>query len=297
MPATLYRGRFAPSPTGPLHFGSLIAAMGSYLEAKSRAGEWLVRMEDLDPPRCMPDTDQRIINTLAAYGFEWDGEIVWQSQRFDLYAEALEQLRTKHLVYRCDCSRKAIIQRCSQGLYGAIYDGHCRHLEQDDGASRIIASGTSSYADRLQGHIQQNLAQDIGDFHLLRRDGFYAYHIGVVVDDALQGISDIVRGFDLLDSTPRQIYLQQQLNYPTPSYAHLPLAIKPDGQKLSKQNLATALDDNKPVPAIWEALQFLGQRPPRELQIASLNEIWAWALQHWCLQRVPAAQGIETHIL
>ena len=297
MPAPLYRGRFAPSPTGPLHFGSLIAAVGSYLEAKSQAGEWLVRMEDLDPPRCMQGADQRIINSLAAYGFEWDGEIVWQSQRFELYADALEQLRRKQLVYRCNCSRKAIIQRCSQGLYGAIYDGHCRHLQQELGASRIIASGNISYADRLQGHIQQNLAQEIGDFHLLRRDGFYAYHIGVVVDDALQGISDIVRGFDLLDSTPRQIYLQRQLCYPTPRYTHLPLAVKPDGQKLSKQNLATALDDSNPVPALWEALCFLGQQPPIALQQVSLTEIWAWALEHWSLQSVPAAQGIQTPIL
>lgn len=296
MSLPLYRGRFAPSPTGPLHFGSLIAAVGSYLEAKSRAGEWLVRMEDLDPPRSMPGADQRIITTLAAYGFEWDGDIVFQSHRFDLYADALEQLRLQDQVYLCDCSRKAIIQRCVQGEYGAIYDGHCRNIQQQAGAMRIVVTGCIRYADRLQGNIQQDLDKDIGDFHLLRRDGFYAYHIGVVVDDALQGITDIVRGFDLLDSSPRQIYLQQQLGYPTPSYAHLPLAIKPDGQKLSKQNLATALDDSNPVPALWKALDFLGQQPPLELQRDSLAELWMWAIANWKFDNVPRAEGIQVDV-
>lgn len=297
MPTPLYRGRFAPSPTGPLHFGSLVAAVGSYLEAKSHDGEWLVRMEDLDPPRSMPGADQAIIKTLAAYGFEWHGDIVFQSQRFALYAEALEQLRQQGEMYRCDCSRKEIIQRCVQGEYGAIYDGHCRLIEQQEGASRIQVHGSIKYADRLQGNIQQHLEEDIGDFHLLRRDGYYAYHIGVVVDDALQGITDIVRGFDLLDSTPRQIYLQQQLRYPTPDYAHLPLALKPDGQKLSKQNLATALDDNKPVPALWEALAFLGQQPPLELQKESLAGTWAWAIDNWNFDCIPRVKGVETHVL
>jgi len=297
MSPPIYRGRFAPSPTGPLHFGSLIAAVGSYLEAKSHNGEWLVRMEDLDPPRSMPGADQAIIKTLDAYGFEWHGEIAFQSQRFELYTEALEQLRKQGQVYNCDCSRKAIIQRCGQGQYGAIYDGHCRSIDQQEGATRIQVQGRIQYADRLQGDIKQDLEKDIGDFHLLRRDGFYAYHIGVVVDDALQGITDIVRGFDLLDSTPRQIYLQQQLGYVTPSYAHLPLALKPDGQKLSKQNLATALDDDNSVPALWEALAFLGQQPPLELQRESLEELWSWATENWNFRSIPKTEGIETHVL
>lgn len=293
MPLPLYRGRFAPSPTGPLHFGSLIAAVGSYLEAKSRNGEWLVRMEDLDPPRCMPGADQAIIHSLAAYGFEWDGEIVYQSQRFDLYAQALEALRAQDQTYFCNCSRKAIIERCAQGQYGAIYDAHCRNTQQQEGATRIKVTGAICYADRLQGDVYQDLAQDIGDFHLLRRDGLYAYHIGVVIDDALQGITDIVRGFDLLDSTPRQIYLQQQLGYATPGYAHLPLALKADGQKLSKQNLAQALDNDKPVPVLWEALNFLGQQPPQELRSMSLSECWAWAIANWNFSHIPKAEGIE----
>lgn len=323
MPDTspIYRGRFAPSPSGPLHFGSLIAAAGSYLDAKAHQGEWLVRMEDLDPPREVAGAADSILRTLDAYGFEWDGDVVYQSQRYDLYAAALEQLNQQDLLYYCECTRKGIIARCPQGQWGAVYDGLCRskHREKptidnapysvrikvDNAISyaddlqgrREFPHGSGTYADRLQGAVSQNLVTEIGDFHLLRKDGLYAYHLGVVVDDAEQGITDIVRGYDLLDSTPRQIYLQQQLGHPTPRYAHLPLALKPDGDKLSKQTKATGLDNKHPVPALWEAIKFLGQDIPTELQQASLAEVWNWAFEHWAFERIPHTTGVETHIL
>ncbi len=297
-PAAVYRGRFAPSPSGPLHFGSLIAAVGSYLDALSHDGQWLVRMEDLDPPREQAGAAADILRTLEAYGFEWHGAVVYQSQRHALYAQALAQLHQQGLLYYCDCTRKGIIARCAQGQYGAIYDGHCaaRALPAAPGrAIRIRVAGEVGFVDRLQGSIYQNLCSEIGDFHLLRKDGLYAYHLGVVVDDAAQGITDIVRGFDLLDSTPRQIYLQQQLGYPTPRYAHLPLALKPDGDKLSKQTHASALNTENPAPVLWQALAFLQLNPPAALQAASLPTLWQWGREHWALEKLPARSGQVVH--
>lgn len=300
-PTRFYRGRFAPSPSGPLHFGSLIAAVGSYLDAKRHNGEWLVRMEDLDPPREKVGAAESILHSLEAFGFEWDGEVIYQSQRYDLYADALHSLQQKGLLYYCDCIRKNIIARCSHGAYGAIYDGYCSDRELPEApnqAIRIRVKGDITFNDRLQGSVIQDLQQDIGDFHLLRRDGLYAYHIGVVVDDAEQGITDIVRGYDLLDSTPRQIYLQKQLDYLIPQYAHLPLALKPDGDKLSKQNQATAINDQNPVPGLWEALNFLGQQPPSELKREQTVEtLWDWAIQNWTFEEIPKTPGQVTHIL
>lgn len=287
-----YRGRFAPSPTGHLHFGSLLAATASYLDAKAHNGTWLVRMEDLDPPREQAGAADDILRTLDAFGLHWDETVVYQSQRSELYQHAIEQLNQQGLLYACHCTRKAIIARCKQGEYGAIYDGHCQNanlstLEPKERSRRIKADGVVEFDDLIQGHISQNLSQDIGDFHLIRRDGLFAYHIGVVVDDYEQGITHIVRGFDLLDSTPRQLYLMQCLGYLPPQYAHIPLATHPDKQKLSKQTSALALDPTQANRLITSALHFLGQNPPDDLHSHPIEDIWMWAVAHWHIDNIP----------
>ena len=299
--SVLYRGRFAPSPTGPLHFGSLVAALGSYLEAKRYGGVWLIRIEDLDPPREMPGAADSILNTLENYGFEWDEEVVYQSRRLEQYAEALEKLNTLGLIYPCICPRKDIILRCQSGQFGAIYDGHCSNnnlpLDSHRASLRIKASSNIEFRDGIQGLIWQDLGEEVGDFNLKRRDGLYSYHIGVTVDDYLQGITHVVRGYDLLGATPRHIYLQRCLNYPMPAYSHLPLAIKQDGSKLSKQNLAVPLDSAKPTIALWEALNLVGHSPPKALRKAGLSEIWKWAADNWQIAKVPCASGILSPFL
>ncbi len=296
MSAAHYRGRFAPSPTGPLHFGSLIAAVGSYLEANTQNGEWLVRMEDLDPPREMPGAADGILKTLESYGFEWDGEVLYQSRRGDAYEAALDQLRSSGQLYPCACTRKEIADSAVQGIEGPVYPGTCR-AGLHGRAPRAWRVRTSmdeiEFDDAIQGHQQQVLERDIGDFVLKRADGFYAYQLAVVVDDAAQGITHIVRGADLLDSTPRQIWLQRLLGLPTPHYAHLPVAVNEHGEKLSKQTLATALDASRPAPALWQALDFLGQHPPSALQRAPLAELWAWARANWAISRIAAGHSLH----
>ena len=286
----LYRGRFAPSPTGPLHFGSLIAAVGSYLEAKSRHGEWLVRMEDLDPPREMPGAADLILQTLDAYGFEWDGPVLYQSRCSDAYEAALEQLRRDGWLYPCNCTRREIADSAVRGIEGPVYPGTCRGRLPGREARAWRVQTTMQeilFADALQGQQSQVLERDIGDFVLKRADGLFAYQLAVVVDDAEQGITHIVRGADLLTSTPRQIWLQQRLGLPAPHYTHLPVATNAAGEKLSKQTLAPALDLSQPVPALWRTLKFLGQQPPVELTTGSLAELWKWSFNHWDIGRVP----------
>ncbi len=293
-------GRFAPSPTGPLHFGSLLAALASYLETKTKGGKWLVRMEDLDKPREMAGAASKILHTLEAFEFEWDGEVVYQSQRSVLYQDALNQLNTKSLIYGCDCSRKEIADSYNQrpaqhGIDGLIYPGTCRHKAKVKlpHASRVVVdSNPIAFTDAIQGNIQQNLAHDIGDFVLKRADGLYAYQLAVVVDDFVQEITHIVRGADLLDSTPRQIYLQQNLNYPTPQYAHIPAASNTAGEKLSKQTLAPAINAAQASTLLIHALSFLGQQPPKDLSANSIDDIWQWAKQHWDIKKVPSHSSI-----
>ena len=290
-PELPYRGRFAPSPTGPLHFGSLIAAVASYLEAKTREGEWLLRMEDLDRPREMPGAADVILRTLQAFGFEWDGPVLYQSRRDEAYAAALERLRQAELVYGCACTRREIADSAIDGIDGPVYPGTCRGglpSGKSPRAWRMVTEDRNiALDDAIQGRLSQNLQRDIGDFVLKRADGLYAYQLAVVVDDAEQGITHVVRGADLLDSTPRQIYLQQTLNYATPRYAHVPVAANAGGEKLSKQTLAAALDAASAAPLLWQALQFLGQRPDPALQQADLDAVWAWAQAHWQLERIP----------
>jgi glutamyl-Q tRNA(Asp) synthetase len=286
-----YRGRFAPSPTGPLHFGSLVAAVASYLEAKSRAGEWLVRMEDLDTPRVVPGAADEILRALEACGMQWDGAIVSQSKRTDAYHAELHRLRAAGLVYACACSRREIADSALSGIEGPVYPGTCRNglaPGKTVRAWRINTRGAEiGFDDAVQGHVQQNLETDIGDFVLLRADHIYAYQLAVVVDDAEQGITDVVRGADLLDSTPRQIYLQQLLKFATPHYCHVPVAVNAAGEKLSKQTRAQPVDYARPSSALLPVLRFLGQQPPTSLVNAGTKEFWDWAIANWRIDRVP----------
>lgn len=294
-----YRGRFAPSPTGHLHFGSLLAATASYLDAKANNGTWLVRMEDLDPPREQAGAADDILKTLEAFGLHWDEPVVYQSQRSEYYQNAIEQLEKQGLLYACCCTRKAIMARCKQGKYGVIYDGYSQDLNliqkhPEERSRRIKAEGIITFDDVIQGRITQNLNAEIGDFHLIRRDGLFAYHLGVVADDHLQNITHIVRGFDLLDSTPRQIYIMNCLGHLPPQYAHIPLAAHPDKQKLSKQTAALALDTSKANTLIVAALAFLGQNPPSDLHTYNLKDIWDWGVTHWHIDNIPKTEQLPS---
>ncbi len=296
--AAPYRGRFAPSPTGPLHFGSLVAAVGSYLDARTHAGEWLLRMEDVDTPRNVAGAADGILATLEVYGFEWDGPVLWQSTRFAAYAAALERLVAAGLAYGCACSRKEIADSGSHPAIdgGLAYPGTCRNGLPAGRAARAwrlrVDDTSTGFVDRLQGSVVQHLESDVGDFVLRRADGLFAYQLAVAVDDEFQGISDIVRGADLLASTPRQIWLQRCLGYATPRYAHLPVASNAAGEKLSKQTLAPAIELGQAATQLVCALSFLGQAVPAELAAAPVSEVWAWALAHWSFATIPRRPSI-----
>lgn len=295
-----YRGRFAPSPTGPLHFGSLIAAVGSYLQARTRSGEWLLRMEDVDTTRSMAGAADEILYALDDYGFEWDGELLYQSRRDETYEAVLQGLREQDRIYPCSCSRKEIQERIrNEGLLPGIYPGTCRE-RAPSAAARLawrlrVDAIDVGFVDALQGEFHQQMDTEVGDFVLRRADGLYAYQLAVVVDDYLQGITEVVRGSDLLDNTPRQIFLQRLLRYPTPDYVHLPVAVNEQGQKLSKQTYAAPLERKRPGPALWRALAFLGQHPPHELDHAPTQDIWAWAMENWSLAQVPKQITLSEH--
>jgi glutamyl-Q tRNA(Asp) synthetase len=283
-----YRGRFAPSPTGPLHFGSLVAAVASWLDARAAGGEWLVRIEDVDETRTVPGADREILAQLAAFGLSHDGEVVWQSRRKAHYDEALARLATRGLVYRCRCSRREIADSAIAGPDGPVYPGTCRTLGLDaatPGADRILVDGEAiAFTDRVQGRIIQDVARELGDFVLKRRDGLHAYQLAVVVDDSLQGVTDVVRGADLLASTPRQILLQRLLGFPEPRYIHVPVATDAQGEKLSKQHLAAPIDVRRASDALNAALEFLGQEKVRAGPPAA---ILATAASRWDAARIP----------
>ena len=291
-----YRGRFAPSPTGELHFGSLVAALGSYLDARSRNGEWLLRMEDLDQTRELPGAGDEILRTLDAFGFIWDGEVIYQSRRTEAYRYALEQLRKEGVVYPCECSRKTILVDGRAGVEGIVYPGTCRDREIDESSARTLRLVATSDLITLNDLIQQSLTQclreDIGDFVVRRADGFHAYQLAVVVDDAWQGITHIVRGADLLLSTPRQIYLQRLLGEYQPDYAHLPLAVDSAGNKLSKQAASLPVRREEPLAALVNALAYLGQPLPSDA-FTGLDEFWQWAAAHWDRSVIPRQIKIE----
>nr|WP_101120475.1 tRNA glutamyl-Q(34) synthetase GluQRS [Neisseria meningitidis] len=288
----MYTGRFAPSPTGLLHIGSLLTAAASYADARSNGGKWLVRMEDLDPPREMPGAASHILHTLEAFGFEWDGEVAYQSHRYALYEETLCRLQTAGLVYPCHCSRKDWQAGARRGADGFVYNGRCRHPGQRPApqgkqpAWRIhVPDRIIGFSDGIVGGYAQNLARDIGDFVLLRADGYWAYQLAVVADDAEQGVTHIVRGQDLLVSTPRQIYLQQCLGVPTPQYAHLPLLTNAQGQKWSKQTLAPALDLNRREQLLRQVFRYL--KLPEAPETDRPAELLDWAVAHWDMDKVP----------
>jgi glutamyl-Q tRNA(Asp) synthetase len=291
-----YRGRFAPSPTGPLHFGSLVAAVGSYLSARAQGGEWLVRMEDLDPPREVKGAADDILRTLEVYGFEWDGAVLYQSRRRDAYESAIDILRHQGALYACGCTRKEIADSSVHGIEGLVYPGTCRAGLAAGRRARALRVRTDQakieFVDRLQGRQHSSLERDIGDFVVRRADGLFAYQLAVVVDDAEQGITEVVRGADLLASTPRQIHLQQLLGVPTPGYLHLPAALNDQGEKLSKQTLAAPLPLRDPVSVLWQVLEFLGQSPAPEWRRLPRADFWAAAIERWTEATISRRSGI-----
>ncbi|MFC3115822.1 tRNA glutamyl-Q(34) synthetase GluQRS [Cellvibrio fontiphilus] len=286
-----YRGRFAPSPTGPLHFGSLVTALASFLDAKANRGHWLVRMEDLDPPREQPGAADLILQALETHGLEWDETLIYQSSRHSAYEASLNGLIARELAYPCTCSRQQL------AAMGGIYDGRCRARQRNDSSPQAIrlklydipghpCDDSIEFVDLFQGAQSQNLRTQAGDQILKRRDGFYAYQLAVVVDDIFQGITHIIRGSDLLEVTARQLRLFDLLEAPRPAYGHIPLALQANGQKLSKQNQAKALDNNKAGRNLWHGLAFLGQNPPADLARASTSELLDWAQAHWQPQAI-----------
>jgi len=338
-PDSTYRGRFAPSPTGPLHFGSLAAAVGSYLDAKHHHGTWLVRMEDLDTPRCVPGAADDILRTLEAFGLHWDDEVgralpaakksisgrarptvMHQSQRTAAYEEALRRLQAIGAVYPCACTRKEISDSALHGIEGPVYPGTCRNgipagregrawrvrtdlfpsplagegsrergraeASPSPQPSPVKGEGVIEFDDALQGHLTQHLESEIGDFVVKRADGLFAYQLAVVVDDAFQSITHVVRGADLLHSTARQIHLQRLLGFPTPAYMHLPIAVNAQGEKLSKQTLAPAIKTDDVIATLIAVLEFLQQQPPAELRLGSVEEVLAWAIKNWQPRRM-----------
>jgi len=296
MTSPAYRGRFAPSPTGPLHFGSLVAAVASFLQAKSQHGLWLLRIEDLDIPRNQAGAADGILRCLDAHGLHWDQQPIYQTQRLELYEQALQQLFDKDLLFYCTCSRKLISETA---VATGVYPGTCRR--------RIKSSGKNPFAIRIKvpaldirfvdvvcGEQSQNLATEVGDFVLRRADNVFAYQLAVVVDDYWQGISEVVRGQDLLDNTARQIYLQQQLQYNQPSYFHVPIVTNPRGEKLSKQTGAAAIDPHYALSNLRRAYRFLGQVvDDRTLHaIDTVQDFWQWAQSAWNPSRI-AQRGIS----
>jgi glutamyl-Q tRNA(Asp) synthetase len=296
MHDSTYCGRFAPSPTGPLHFGSLIAAVGSYLEARTHSGKWLVRMEDLDKSREAPGASDAILRALEAYGFEWEGEVGFQSRHVEAYRASLESLERQKAVFPCACTRREIADSVLSLEDEPVYPGTCRRGLPPGREARAIRvrvnAAVIAFEDLLQGKFKQDLAREVGDFVVRRGDGIFAYQLAVVVDDAEQGVTDVVRGADLLASTPRQILLQRMLGLATPRYLHLPVVLSAQGEKLSKQTFAPPLVIAEAPAQLRRALHFLGQEPPAWLAGAGLREIWSWALSNWRRDRIPRRRGL-----
>lgn len=280
-----YIGRFAPSPSGPLHFGSLIAAVASYLDAKANRGKWLVRMEDLDPLREPAGAADQILEQLEDLELEWDGDILYQSSRLDYYGEALNELSNRNLCFHCDCTRSRIKS------LGSVYDGYCRNRIIPQGkefAVRVITDGRNiEFRDLVQGVYKQNIEAEIGDFVISRKDKLFAYQLAVVADDAFQNITHVIRGYDLIDSTPRQIYLQELFDFPTPIYGHIPVIVDSQGNKLSKQHFSAPIDAKNGSQLIYHAFVFLGLSPPEFSKSASVKEQLKWGIENWNVQAVP----------
>ena len=278
-------GRFAPSPTGPLHLGSLLAAVGSFLAARAAGGRWLVRVEDIDPPRVVPGAAGTILRSLEAHGLRWDGDVLWQSRRTDAYQAALEHLRRVGLVYPCACTRRELAVVARTGVDGPVYPGTCRAGLPPGRSARAwrlhVADRHIEFRDAIQGRQTQHPATAVGDFVVQRADGLIAYQLAVVVDDAFQGVTQVVRGIDLLTSTARQIYLQRCLDLPRPDYAHLPLLVDAHGAKLGKQTGARALDPAHASDNLRRVLTTLRLPPPAELHGAPPDTLLQWAVTRW----------------
>ena len=284
-----YIGRFAPTPSGPLHFGSIVAALGSFLDARSQQGKWLLRIEDIDTPRVKEGACDAILKGLECLSLHWDDEVIYQSQRLSVYEQALDILDKQSLVYKCYCPRKL--------TKGKPYPGTCRDKTIFSKKSYSLRVKTNrepvTAKDYLQKELKQSIGLELGDFNLKRSDGLFAYHLALVVDDAWQNITHVVRGVDLWDSTPRQIYLQNLLNLPTPRYCHLPVAVNHFGRKISKTNHAQdILSKHPPEKILFEGLQFLGQNPDASLDKASVKEILQWGIAHWELDSIPDCKEI-----
>jgi len=292
-----YVGRFAPSPTGPLHFGSLVAAVASYLQAKTLGGRWLLRVEDIDPPREQAGATDAILAALERYGFENDGDVIFQSSSKDAHAAALESLLAHALAYPCGCSRRDL-EDAPRGPLGTIYPGTCRHgCDATETAIRVRTTDAPiSFTDALQGLQTQYLERESGDFVIRRRDGLIAYQLAVVVDDAIQGVTEIVRGIDLMDSTPRQVWLQQLLGYPMPGYVHIPVITHANGDKLSKLTGATGIPLTGRAGALTAALIALQQDPPSDLWRAGVAEVWQWGIENWRLEALQGKRAVVNPI-
>lgn len=292
-PTPTYRGRFAPSPTGPLHLGSLLTAVASYLDARANQGIWLVRMEDLDPPREVAGAAEDILETLHCYGLDWDEQVLYQSQRQQIYQEQIEHLVTLHQAFYCTCSRTEIISRSGSSRY----PGTCRHCItpplHPHGVRVKVENTEICFLDWIQGPQKQNLLQQSGDFIIKRKDNLFAYHLAVVVDDQQQGITHVVRGHDLLQSTFCHLHLQNLLGLPHPNYAHLPVIVNQQGQKLSKQTYAEAIPKQQPQTLLLECLARLGQAPPNSLKGANVQQILEWGKEHWQIERIPRVRQLD----
>lgn len=295
MSARRYRGRFAPSPTGPLHFGSLVAAVASYADARHHQGNWILRFDDIDEIRCQPESAASIERTLHQLGFRWDGSPVWQSQRKAIYADAIAELRQQGRVFPCGCSRKEIAAIARMGIDGPIYPGTCRDTPPSTAAPTAwrlrVPDIDMCFDDRVFGHLCQRLADDVGDFVVQRSDGFTAYQLAVVVDDQTDRITDVVRGADLLWSTPRQILLQRDLGYSAPRYLHLPLVFGQDGRKLSKSEDAHPVCTDRPVQTLYAAWRHLGQQVPVAV-MRDPQAFWAEAIPLWDPRRIPTNRNL-----
>lgn len=292
------RGRFAPSPTGDLHLGSLVAAVGSYLSARCRGGNWLVRIEDIDRTREVPGAADRILRTLEAFGFEWDGPVTYQSRRSGLYESALSTLADAGLTYPCACTRRQLAELARGSDGEPVHPGTCPPSAAQAGLPPALRFRTEPgesvcFVDEFQGPFEQVPAAAVGDFVVRRRDGFHAYQLAVVVDDADQGVTEVVRGTDLLDNTPRQILLQRSLGLGTPAYGHLPLLTEAGGAKLSKSRRTVPLDAARAPPLLVGALRALCQAPPAALERSSVAEIWAWAMEHWSPARLVGVRAMD----
>ncbi|HEY4646113.1 MAG TPA: tRNA glutamyl-Q(34) synthetase GluQRS [Steroidobacteraceae bacterium] len=284
-----YRGRFAPSPSGFLHLGSLLAATGSYLQARAHGGSWLVRIEDLDAPRMIPGAADQILRTLEHFGFEWDGPVTRQSDRLDLYRSALDRLTEAGLVYPCSCTRQELASHHSadpaEENEDCFYPGTCRAGPRRADAPHALrfraAPGKVEFTDVLQGAYRQNVATTVGDFVVRRKDGLYAYQLAVVVDDGEQGITEVVRGCDLLSNTPRQILLRKALDLSLPRHLHLPLLVEADGRKLAKSRRSVPVAGSDATAQLHTALVQLRQQPPAELARGHVQGLMTWAIAHW----------------